>query len=65
MPEEVAVDRDTFQAVAMRAICTSCTITPPTYTIRTLDGVSRNAVDFSPPKVVEPHLVKLYDASGP
>jgi hypothetical protein len=63
VPEEVAVDRDTFQAVAIRAICPNCTIAPPTYTITTLDGVSRNTVDFSPPKVVEPHPVKLYDAS--
>jgi len=63
VPEEVAVDRDTFQAVAMRVVCQNCTITPPTYAITTLGGVSRNAVDFPPPKVVEPHPVKLYDAS--
>jgi hypothetical protein len=63
VPEDVAVDRDTFQAVAMRAICPNCTVTPPTYTITTLEGVSRNAVDFSPPKTVEPHPVKLYGGS--
>ncbi len=63
VPEEVAVDRDTFQAVAMRAICPNCTIKPPTYTITTLEGISRGAIDFSPPKVVDPHPVKLYDAS--
>lgn len=63
VPEEVAVDPDTFQAVAMRAVCPNCSVAPPTYTVTTLEGLSRNAVDFSPPRVVEPHLVKLYGGS--
>jgi hypothetical protein len=61
--EEIAVDRDTYEAVAMRAVCPSCTVTPPTYTITTLEGVARGAVDFARPNVVDPHPVKLYDAT--
>jgi hypothetical protein len=63
VPEEVAVDRATFAAVAMRAVCPQCTLTPPTYTIATLEGVARGAVDFAPPKAVNPHPVALYAGS--
>ncbi len=47
--EEVAVDPTTYRARFMREICSGCTAPPPTYTIITLEGISRRAADFSAP----------------
>jgi hypothetical protein len=44
---EVAVDQRTYTAVAIRDVCPSCT-TPPV-AIKTIEGISTTAADFTPP----------------
>lgn len=52
LPEEVAVDSNTGSAVAIKAICATCTTAPPTYRVATLEGLGYDKASFtltSPP----------------
>jgi hypothetical protein len=62
--EEIAVDRSTYQAVALRAaVCPKCTAPRPIYSITSLEGISRARADFTAPMAHNPHPVALYGAS--
>ena len=46
---EVAIDPRTYKAVAIRGVCPHCTAPPATETIKTIEGISKTAADFTPP----------------
>ena len=49
LPQEGAVDRRTYQPLFLRSACEDCLKPPPTSRVVTLEGISQEAADFSPP----------------
>jgi hypothetical protein len=47
VPVEVAVDAETFEPLALRAVCANCTDAPPLYKITMLVGIPRRDEDFA------------------
>jgi hypothetical protein len=61
LARDVAVDAETYEPVLLRPVCTECEATP-TYRIRTLEGVSEHAADFTTPTVPERDRAAVYDS---
>jgi hypothetical protein len=61
LAREVAVDAETYEPVLLRPVCPYCEATP-TYRIRTLEGVSESAADFSAAKVSDREPAAVYDS---
>ncbi len=60
LPQEVAVDSETYQPLLLRTVCADCSEKPPTYRIVDLEGIGESAANFTPPAPRNPHAVAAY-----